>query len=95
MKTDEKNMFLEIIESVAGLKTDIKWIKENSKSTQNHIKEQNGKLDDCVNKLINVDKGFSNHLNQHEKLRREMFTKLGLFISGIAISVSIILNVVM
>ena len=74
--------------SIASIKTDLNWIKDILKDMQKKSEENNDKLDEvCI--------GFKNHLTQHENLRREMFTKLGLFVSAIGIISAIILKLVL
>lgn len=71
--------------SIASVKTDLEWIKGILKDMQIEIKGHNDKLDDvCIN--------LKNHLVQHENLRREMFTKLGLFLTSIGIISAVILK---
>ena len=71
--------------SIGSIKTDLTWIKKILEEMQEENKNNNDKLDEvCI--------GFKNHLTQHEQLRREMFTKLGLFVTCIGIIASVILK---
>ena len=74
--------------SLASVKTDLEWIKDILKDMQTEIKGHNDKLDE-------VSINLKNHLNLHEQLRREMFTKLGLFLTAIGIISAIILKLVL
>ena len=74
------------------MRTCIKYIQEGIKEMKVDVKEHNNKLDQIILKINEVDKGLSNHLTQHEQLRREMFTKLGLFLTSIGIASAIILK---
>ena len=74
--------------SLASVKTDLEWIKDILKDVQKEIKGHNDKLDE-------VSINLKNHLNLHETLRREMFTKLGLFLTAIGIISAIILKLVL
>ena len=71
--------------SIASIKTDLNWIKDILKEMQEESKKNNDKIDE-------VYIGFRNHLTQHENLRKEMFTKLGLFLTAIGIISAIILK---
>lgn len=71
--------------SLVSVKTDLEWIKSILKDMQTEIKGHNDKLDE-------VSINLKNHLVQHETLRREMFTKLGLFLTAIGITSAIILK---
>lgn len=73
------------VASIASIKTDLNWIKDILKEMQKEGKINNDKLDE-------VYIGFRNHLTQHENLRKEMFTKLGLFLTAIGIISAVILK---
>lgn len=71
--------------SIASIKTDLEWIKATLKDIQENNKKNDEKIDEvCI--------GFRNHLIQHENLRKEMFTKLGLFLTALGIISAIIMK---
>jgi len=85
MNSGERDLLIE-------LKTDIKYIRNSIKDFKGEIKEHNDKLDDNGKQLAVIESNQSNHLKHHEQLRRELFTKLSIVVSAIAIISSIILK---
>lgn len=89
MNSKERDLLVE-------LKTDIKYIRRIIKDVRLDVKEHNNKLDDYGKQMTIIESNQKNHLKHHEFLEREtakMYTKLGLFVSGLSILIGIILKV--
>jgi len=87
MNKSERNAIVEMKVLLAELKTDIKYIR-------NSVREHNKKIDEVGDKLIIVENNLNNHLQEHERLRKEMFTKLGMLVSAIGVISSVVLKFV-